>query len=56
MKKGSILKWILLKYAYPNPSPKLREFHLFGTEVSSDTGYCASDHYGVFAELDFENI
>ncbi|WP_156476427.1 hypothetical protein [Clostridium sp. Marseille-P299] len=50
------MKWILLKYAYPNPSPKLREFHLFGTEVSSDTGYCASDHYGVFAELDFENI
>lgn len=53
---GTRIDLILLKNAYPKPSPKLKEFHLFGTEVSADTGYCASDHYGVIAELDFENI
>lgn len=53
---GTRIDWVLLKYAWPNPSPKLKEFHLFGTEVSQSSGYCASDHYGVLAELDFENI
>jgi len=53
---GTRIDWILLKYTYPSPTPKLKEFHLFGTEVSPVTGYCASDHYGVFAELDFETI
>lgn len=53
---GRRVDWILLKDTYPKPAPKLKEFGLFGTEVSSTTGYCPSDHYGVFAELDFKNI
>lgn len=53
---GTRIDLILLKYSYPKSSPKLKAFHLFGTEVSSDTGYCASDHYGVFAELDFKTM
>lgn len=53
---GTRIDWILLKETYPKPTPKLNSFGLFGTEVSHKTGYCASDHYGVFAELDFENI
>lgn len=53
---GTRIEWILLKETYPKPTPKLNAFGLFGTEVSPTTGYCASDHYGVFAELDFENM
>lgn len=53
---GTRIDWILLKETYPKPTPKLNAFGLFGTEVSPATGYCASDHCGVFAELDFENI
>ena len=53
---GTRIDWILLKETYPKPTPKLSAFGLFGTQVSPSTGYCASDHYGVFAELDFENI
>ncbi|MNI91523.1 hypothetical protein D3C73_1492010 [compost metagenome] len=53
---GTRIDWILLKETYPKPTPKLMAFGLFGTEISPVTGYCASDHYGVYAELDFENI
>lgn len=53
---GTRIDWILLKYSYPNPSPKLKTFRLFGRKISPKTGYCPSDHYGVSAELDFDNI
>lgn len=32
---------------------ELETVRLFGTEVSAETGYAASDHYGVVAEVDF---
>lgn len=32
----------------------LRDFCIFGTEESPETGLCASDHYGVAAELKFK--
>lgn len=53
---GNRIDWILLKNAYPKASPKLRSYGIFGTEISPDTGYCASDHYGVYAEFDFQNM
>lgn len=31
----------------------LKDFQIFGTEESLETGLCASDHYGVAAELKF---
>lgn len=31
----------------------LKDFRIFGTEESAETGMCASDHYGVAAELKF---
>ena len=46
---------IFLKDTYPMPEPRLNAFGLFGKEVSPVTGFCASDHYGVYACLDFEN-
>lgn len=53
---GNRIDWILMKETYPKPTPELLETGIFGTEVSPETGYCASDHYGVYAVLDFENI
>lgn len=53
---GTRVDLIFLKNSYPKPSPKLKAFYLFGKEVSPITGYCASDHYGVLAELDFESM
>ncbi len=32
---------------------KLRNVNVFGKEVSPETGYAPSDHYGVLAEVDF---
>lgn len=32
----------------------LRSVRLFGTEVSTESGYAASDHYGVVAEIAFQ--
>ncbi len=53
---GNRIDWILMKETYPKPTPELLKTGIFGTEVSRETGYCASDHYGVYAVLDFENI
>lgn len=36
---------------FPKPYPVLKAFNYFGKEVSEETGFCASDHYGVFADL-----
>ena len=45
--------WILLQNAYPAPLPELKSCTVFGTEADAETGLCASDHYGVTAELKF---
>jgi len=44
---------ILLKNPYPQDFPVLHSFERFGTEVSHTTHLCASDHYGVAANLSF---
>lgn len=33
---------------------EMRKLRIFGTDISGDTGMCASDHYGVVAELQFK--
>lgn len=42
---------IYLRDAFPKPFPELKYFSLFGKGVSEESGYCASDHYGVVAEI-----
>ena len=44
---------ILLKNPYPAAFPLLKDCGIFGMEVSDRTGLSASDHYGVYAELEF---
>lgn len=44
--------WIMLKNPYPLEFPVLKQCSLFGTEIAEKTGLAASDHYGVWAELD----
>lgn len=36
---------------FPKPALEFIGFSLFGKEKSEVSGYCASDHYGVFAEF-----
>ncbi len=45
--------WIMLKNPYPTAMPTIKDCMLFGTEVSAKTGLAASDHYGVWAEIQF---
>lgn len=42
---------IYLRDAFPKAFPELKSFALFGKEVDEESGYCASDHYGVVAEI-----
>lgn len=44
---------ILLKNPFPKDYPILKSCGIFGTEISPITNLCASDHYGVFADLEF---
>ncbi len=44
--------WIMLKNPYPLEFPVLKECRLFGTEISEKTGLAASDHYGVWIEIE----
>ncbi len=44
---------ILLKNPYPQDFPILQSLERFGTKISPVTHLCASDHYGVSAELIF---
>jgi len=43
---------IFIHDCFPRAYPKLRDFRYFGKDVDESTGLCASDHYGVFAELE----
>lgn len=45
--------WILLKNPFPAELPELKNYVIFGTKVSKETGFAASDHYGVIAEIKF---
>lgn len=42
---------IFIHDCFPQPYPMLKAFRYFGKEVSAKTGLCASDHYGVWVEL-----
>lgn len=44
---------ILLKNPYPEKLPELKNCDIFGTKISELTNLAASDHYGLFAEMDF---
>ena len=44
---------VYLANPYPKRYPELLHVSLFGTKVYEETGLCASDHYGVLAELEF---
>lgn len=44
---------IYLRNPYPKPLPVLQACGIFGTEIFPETGLCASDHYGVYADLQF---
>lgn len=44
---------IYLANPYPNPLPVLQDSGIFGTEIYPDTGLCPSDHYGMYADLQF---
>ena len=43
---------IFIHDCFPLAYPKLRDFRYFGKDIDENTGLCASDHYGVFAELE----
>lgn len=42
---------IFIHDVYPNPYPALKALRYFGKETHENTGYSASDHYGVFVDL-----
>ena len=44
---------IYLANPYPAVLPVLKNFGTFGTVISTETGLCPSDHYGVYADLQF---
>ena len=48
---GSRVDRIYLKDLFPKPYPVLNDVRMFGTEADPESGYCASDHYGVVADL-----
>lgn len=45
---------IYLRDAFPNPSPEFIDFWVFGEDIDEESGYCASDHYGVAASINFD--
>lgn len=45
---------ILLKNPFPKDYPTLKSCGIFGTKVSPITNLCASDHYGVFVDLEID--
>lgn len=51
---SSRLDRIYIRDAFPKSPPQLKYFSLFGKNIDEQSGYCASDHYGVVAEIDFD--
>jgi len=48
---SSRLDRIYIRDTFPRSPPLLEDFLLFGKDVDEESGYCASDHYGVVAEI-----
>lgn len=46
---------ILLRNTYPIQFPRLNQYVVFGKKIYEDIELCASDHYGVVAELEWKN-
>lgn len=44
---------IYIQDSHPKPYMQLKGFGFFGTQVDEDSGWCPSDHYGVYADLEF---
>ncbi len=44
---------IFLKDSFPNEYLRLADFQMFGEEIYDSTQLCASDHYGIWVELEF---
>lgn len=42
---------IYFRDTFPKPFPEFVSYNLFGKSVNEKSGYCASDHYGVVAEI-----
>ncbi|QNO15946.1 endonuclease/exonuclease/phosphatase family protein [Alkalicella caledoniensis] len=42
---------IFIHDCFPKPYPKLKDLLYFGKEVDEKSGMCASDHYGVFIDI-----
>lgn len=53
LEKNQRFDRILIANPYPNPAPMLTKFGIFGREVSRETSLTPSDHWGVYADLDF---
>lgn len=48
---SSKVDYIFIHDCYPNEYPELRELVYFGKAIDDESGYCASDHYGIVADL-----
>lgn len=48
---SSRLDRIYIRDAFPESPPLLKSFSLFGKNIDEKSEYCASDHYGVVAEI-----
>jgi len=44
---------IYINGSFKKAAPALKSFYLFAKEADESSGYCASDHYGVVAEVMF---
>ena len=53
---SSRLDRIYLRDTFPRSPPLLESFSLFGKDVDEKSGYCASDHYGVVAEIIIDQL
>lgn len=53
---GVRMDCIMLRETYPKPTPAIVNAERFGMKIHSDTGFCASDHYGYLAELDMAKV
>lgn len=42
---------VFIHDCFPNPYPALKRLSYFGKKIDERTGFCASDHYGVFVDL-----
>ena len=42
---------IFMHDCFPKAYPALKDFHYFGKAIGEKSGLCASDHYGVCADL-----